>query len=111
MRKLEKLKLLPDKPSCGETECTFDLYYFAGEGFDTRDSNRKNILYVPGGPGEIADRQRRELDFLEQKHNVIYFDVRGTGLSLIPEPNRYDRFLRARTITSDIEELRRKVLG
>jgi pimeloyl-ACP methyl ester carboxylesterase len=110
MRKLEKLKLLPDKPSCGESDCTFDLYYFVGRGFNTGDSDRKNILYIPGGPGEIVDRQPHELEFLEQKHNVIYFDVRGTGLSLILGPNKYDRFLRARFITSDIEELRRKVI-
>ena len=54
------------------------------------------ILFISGGPGEIVDRETPIFKFLDQHKiaNVVYFDVRGTGFSMIPESNDYDQFLR-----------------
>jgi pimeloyl-ACP methyl ester carboxylesterase len=119
--------LLPGMVSCGEPDCKFVLHYFNRDSLDsfigstirllsnffgTGDrGERKTILYIIGGPGQIVDRRQRDLEFLEDKHNVIYFDIRGTGLSAIPLQNSYDRFLRARYVVEDIEVLRQKALG
>ena len=43
--------------------------------------------------------------------NVVYFDVRGTGFSVIPESNDYDQFLRADYVVEDIETLRKRLTG
>ncbi len=111
MRFLRGVNLLPDRSDCGEPICTFDLCYFLSMGFNTEDARRKNILFIPGGPGDIVDRKQRVLQALEARYNIVYFDVRGCGLSKIPPSNLYDGFLRAKYVIEDVEKLRRKVLG
>ncbi|MGH7828199.1 MAG: alpha/beta fold hydrolase, partial [Candidatus Binatia bacterium] len=91
---------------CGEERCTFGLHYFTSEGFDLRVRGRKTILFIPGGPGQIVDRKARPLSFLEKEYNVVYFDVRGTGHSLVERSNRYDKYLRAEYVIKDIERIR-----
>jgi pimeloyl-ACP methyl ester carboxylesterase len=44
------------------------------------------------------------------RKSIIYFDMRGVGLSAIPLPNTYDQFLRAKFVVEDIEMIRQKVL-
>lgn len=107
----------PPNVSCSSKEC-FDLYYFKGEPFDTTNGKRKNILYIPGGPGDIVSRDATGRDgsglavnLLEADHNVIYFDPRGAGLSRIEGSNTFDQFLRAKYIVGDIEQIRKKELG
>ncbi len=52
------------------------------------------------------------LELLEADgHNVAYLHVRGSGLSQIPQPNKFDRLLRADYVVEDIEKLRVKLLG
>jgi|RhiMetdeSRZDD1v2_1073273.scaffolds.fasta_scaffold19272_3 pimeloyl-ACP methyl ester carboxylesterase len=121
------VNLLPENRSCGERACKFVLHYFDRDSLRTftrraidyvagilsrTDLSRSTVLYIIGGPGQIVDRNSRDLQlFLEEKHNVIYFDMRGVGLSAIPLPNTYDRFLRAKYVVEDIETIRQKVLG
>jgi pimeloyl-ACP methyl ester carboxylesterase len=105
------VEILPAKATCGLPRCKFELYYFKGDNFNLNDSARKNILYIPGGPGQIVDREKRSLALLEANHNVFYFDLRGSGLSTIDGDNRYDKFLRGDYVISDIEEIRLKELG
>jgi pimeloyl-ACP methyl ester carboxylesterase len=106
-----EVDLKPGSPTCGLlAQCKFDLHYFKGDNYKEGDSDRKNILFIPGGPGEIVDRSLPDLGFLQKRNNVVYFDVRGTGLSEIPLSNAYDQFLRAEYIVSDIETLRKRVL-
>jgi pimeloyl-ACP methyl ester carboxylesterase len=121
------VELIPENPSCGERTCKFVLHYFDRDSLRTftrraidyvagilsrTDPARTTVLYIIGGPGQIVDRNVRDLQFfLEEKHNVIYFDMRGVGLSAIPLPNTYDRFLRAKFVVEDIEMIRQKVLG
>jgi pimeloyl-ACP methyl ester carboxylesterase len=99
----------PPPPNCSEAEC-FTLYYFTGEHFDTNSKNRRNILYIPGGPGEISTKENR-MRFLEVDNNVVYLHPRGVGLSQIPKSNSYDKFLRAEYIVEDIDQLRTEILG
>ena len=106
--------LNPNSPFCGFVEnCKFDLHYFSGKA-NLADDDRPNVLFIPGGPGEIVDRasERSSATFDPMKIgvNFFYFDVRGTGYSVIPESNVYDQFLRAQYVVEDIEALRKKVL-
>jgi hypothetical protein len=107
----KEVEILPGKGACGLPRCRFDLYYFKGANFNPNDSARKNILYIPGGPGQIVDRENRSLGSLEADHNLLYFDIRGAGLSTIDGDNKYDKFLRSDYVISDIEEIRLKELG
>jgi pimeloyl-ACP methyl ester carboxylesterase len=51
------------------------------------------------------------LGYLEAKHNIVYFDVRGGGRSVIDGDNKYDQFLRAEYVADDIERIRKALLG
>ena len=102
---------------CGVTEC-FNLYYFRGHNFDVKNARRKNILFIPGGPGALGDGTMATV--LEAECNVVYFDPRGSGLSRVPGPNSFDKFLRAKyiagddkdkSVVGDIEQIRLKELG
>ena len=72
------------------------------------DRNRKNVLFIPGGPGQFGGGG---LKFLESNHNVVYFDLRGSGFSGIPPANVFDKYLRAEFVVEDIEQLRTTILG
>jgi pimeloyl-ACP methyl ester carboxylesterase len=100
--------LKPGSSSCGfGLSCKFELHYFEGLR-NNPDVRPKMVLYIPGGPGEIVDRETPALDYADFNANYLYFDVRGTGYSLLPESNDYDQFLRAQNVVEDIEELRKK---
>jgi pimeloyl-ACP methyl ester carboxylesterase len=114
-----KLRLLPDGrnfPSnikCdAKSPCDFELAYFLADGFDLDKKQRKNILYIPGGPGAIVDSESRSatLRLLEKTHNVVYFHPRGMAQSAIDGDKLYDQFLRADYVVNDIEKLRQAVL-
>ena len=104
-----EVDLKPGSPFCGLgfASCTLELYYFEGPRVIKKDT-RKYILYITGGPGDIADRSKPILDIFDLNARYIYFDVRGTGYSHVPERNEYDEFLRAKYVVEDIEALRRK---
>jgi pimeloyl-ACP methyl ester carboxylesterase len=100
------------KRICGFVkECDFDLHYFFGDNYVENDKKRKNILFVPGGPGDIVDRKNAFLGSASFGANLIYFDVRGSGHSTIPPSNEYDQFLRAQYVVEDIEALRKKLFN
>ena len=107
--RIRVLDVSSDNPQGKPFPCSFNLYYFFGANFALQDPSRKNILFIPGGPGEIVEPNRGDLDCLERFHNVVYFHVRGTGLSRLPGSNKYDRFLRADYVVEDIERIRRHV--
>lgn len=115
-----QLRLLPDGEAfspnfnCQEkpASCEFQLVYFLGANLDLKKKTRRNILYIPGGPGAIVDSESRSaaLRLLEKKHNVVYFHPRGMAQSAIDGSKDYDRFLRAGYVVEDIERLRQAVL-
>ena len=115
-----ELRLLPEEKkfsaglSCDDktSSCYFKLAYFLGDGFDLSKKQRRNILYIPGGPGAIVDSENRSaiLRLLEKKHNVVYFHPRGMAQSSIDGSREYDRFLRADYVVEDIEKLRQAIL-
>jgi pimeloyl-ACP methyl ester carboxylesterase len=119
MRKIADVRLLPDDVAlpkeidCRADACKFDLYYFFGKGFNPARPERKNILFIAGGPGALVDNVNqtgRMLGYLEAHHNVVYFDLRGGGRSVIPASNKFDRFLRGQYVADDIEKIRKAVL-
>jgi pimeloyl-ACP methyl ester carboxylesterase len=120
MRKVADVRLLPDdlampkEIDCHDDPCKFDLYYFFGKGFNLAPPARKNILFIAGGPGALVDninQTGRMLGHLEANHNVVYFDLRGGGRSVLPASNKFDRFLRAEYVADDIERIRKAVLN
>src|SRR5262245_16810799 len=122
--KIADVRLLPEHQAfaelfdCHEERCRYDLFYFRGEGFNLGDPKRKNILFIAGGPGQVVSNQIRSdpnedvrmLGYLEARHNVIYFDVRGAGRSVVEADNKFDLFLRAEYVADDIERIRKAVL-
>jgi pimeloyl-ACP methyl ester carboxylesterase len=90
---------------CIDQECNFHLYYFTGSNY-AKNSNRPYILFIPGGPGEIVDPRNPDLNALEKDFNVVYFDIRGEGNSIIPSSKAYDKYLRGKYVVADIEKLR-----
>ena len=114
LRLLPEGQIFPGDFPCDEkpAACEFRLAYFLGNGFDPSKKQRRNVLYIPGGPGAIVDPARRSatLRLLEKKHNVVYFHPRGMAQSAIDGAREYDRFLRAGYVVEDLEKLRQTVL-
>jgi pimeloyl-ACP methyl ester carboxylesterase len=112
---LEKIIPVPLNPD-NEKDGYFDLYYYVEKAPSTgivSSTRRKTILFCAGGPGELAWLGGSEVSSFLQKneYDVVYFDLRGVGLSQIPPSNQYDRFLRTSFAVKDIEEIRRDLLG
>jgi pimeloyl-ACP methyl ester carboxylesterase len=97
-------------PDCDGTPCGYQIHYFTSG----PSSSGKTILYIPGGPGQIVNRdpKLRDLQELESMFRIVYFDVRGAGLSAPQSAvdNSSDRFLRANYVVKDMEEIRKQVL-
>jgi len=136
MIKIKDVSLLPvgssspEDPQCTIATPCYELFYTRGAVFDRNVEEKFNILYIPGGPGQIVNEAEgpggstaasnpkgNELldllafgDDLSGRHNIVYFHVRGTGQSMIDERNTYDKYLRAKHVVEDIERLRREVL-
>lgn len=118
---LEVEDVSSDNPNGKGLTCKFFLHYSFVRPSSPKNPNPKNIIFIPGGPGTISELE--DVDFVKHGavnalelleadgHNVAYLHVRGSGLSQIPQPNRFDRFLRADYIVEDIERLRVKLLG
>jgi pimeloyl-ACP methyl ester carboxylesterase len=119
--KLEIEDVSSDDPNVKGLTCRFFLHYSFIKPSDPNNPTPKNIIFIQGGPGTISELEDVDslkhgevnaLELLEADgHNVAYLHVRGSGLSQIPEPNKFDRFLRADYVVEDIEKLRVKLLG
>ena len=135
--KIDDVNLLPagtpppkDLECNRSSPCTFDLFYFKGVTFDLNDPNRKNILFITGGPGQFVEENkeanmalgaldgsgRQIIDGMvvpevHGKHNIVYFHLRGSGQSVVNRNNKFDQFLRAKYVVEDIERLRKEILG
>ena len=118
---IDKLEIVDVSPSGKKLTCKFSLYYSFIKPSKPNSQTPKNVLFIPGGPGTIVDlgdvdfAKHGEVNALElleaHGHNVAYLHVRGSGLSQIPQPNKFDRFLRADYVVEDIEKLRLYLLG
>ena len=83
----------------------FSFYYFVKDltfGGPWRD---KTILFASGGPGQIIRPTGRNFVDVEG-YRVVYFHLRGSGFSQIPETNDYDAYLRTPFAVEDIEAIR-----
>lgn len=100
-------------PDCDGTPCPYNVFYFTS---GPLRPGQKTILYISGGPGQIVNRDQkfRDLKDLESTFRIVYFDIRGAGLSAPQSAavdNSSDKFLRAKYIVKDIEEIRKQLLG
>lgn len=114
---LPRQRLLPQfldsKSKQGES---FYQYYFIQEPSQSKDSNYddKTILFCAGGPGRNPMLEMEKDDnFLAglPGYRVVYFHIRGSGFSQIPESNKYDHYLKSRYVVEDMEFIRQKILG
>ncbi len=113
-------QFLDSENNVGES---FYLYYFTTtpkpsiaplQPANVDDYKDKTILFIAGGPGEIVrvEQDSAKLKFLDiPGYKVVYFHLRGSGFSQIPEPNIYDRYIRTHFAVRDIESIRKQVLG
>ena len=113
-------QFLDSETNAGES---FYLYFFTSTSKpsiappqppNVDDYKDKTILFIAGGPGEIVrvEQDSDNLRFLDiPGYKVVYFHLRGSGFSQIPEPNIYDRYIRTHFAVRDIEYIREKVLG
>ena len=86
----------------------FSLYYFVKDlTYDTyeKPENKPTILFIAGGPGQLILPDTE--NFVDMYgYRVVYFHVRGSGFSQIPEGREYDKFLTTSYIEKDIEKIR-----
>jgi pimeloyl-ACP methyl ester carboxylesterase len=102
---------------------SFYLFYFThvpkasgehAEGADPDAFRDKTILFVSGGPGENVgfDEKTDIRRFLDLPgYRVVYFHLRGSGFSQVPDSNVYDKYIRTEHAARDIELIRKRVLG
>jgi pimeloyl-ACP methyl ester carboxylesterase len=117
--RLIPVPLNPDR----ERDGIFYLYYFVRMPDDPDSPNgsrkkraEKTVLFCGGGPGDkiMPDDGEWWLDSLRNKSNgfnVVYFNLRGTGLSQIPPSSDFDKFLRTKYAVNDLERIRQDFLG
>jgi pimeloyl-ACP methyl ester carboxylesterase len=98
-------------PDCDGT-CGYNVHYFVTKPRRLGPGSTPTILYISGGPGQIVDRNHPDLDAVKDNFNIVYFDIRGAGLSAPRNAvkNNDDKFLRAKYVVKDIEEIRKQVL-
>jgi pimeloyl-ACP methyl ester carboxylesterase len=86
----------------------FSLYYFVKDQTydpDAKPENKPTILFVAGGPGQLILPDTE--NFVDMHgYRVVYFHVRGSGFSQIPDSRVYDKFLTTSYIVKDIEKIR-----
>src|SRR5262245_59695639 len=106
---IERLISVPLGPGAQK----FNLYYFVHTASRDR-AQSKAVLFCSGGPGQLvrpSDRANTYADFLyKHGYNVVFFHLRGTGVSQIPGPNRYDKFLTTKFAIHDLDAIRRDFL-
>jgi pimeloyl-ACP methyl ester carboxylesterase len=107
IQKLISVPLNPKKKSDGN----FDLYYFSPLP-EERKLPEKTVLFCAGGPGRVVkpDDSLWFQSLSANGYRIVFFHLRGSGLSQIPESNEKDRFLRTEYAINDIEEIRKDFL-
>jgi pimeloyl-ACP methyl ester carboxylesterase len=87
-------------------EQMFRLYYFVKDQ-TFKDPRKPTILFAAGGPGQMIIADSKAFNFVDMYgYRVVYFHLRGTGFSQIPESPDYDRFVRTSYVVNDIERIR-----
>jgi pimeloyl-ACP methyl ester carboxylesterase len=109
-QKLISVPLMRGNPRAGN----FDLYYFKtdfGNNPTPFKKLDKTILFCLGGPGRVL-KPHDNIWFKELSlygYKIVYFHLRGSGFSQIPESNDQDQYLRTEFAADDIEKIREDV--
>jgi pimeloyl-ACP methyl ester carboxylesterase len=92
-------------------EGNFDLYYFIPDfGNKTKELN-KTLLFCSGGPGRVL-KPHDHIWFKQLSlhgYKIVYFHLRGSGFSQLPESNSFDEYIRTEYAADDIEKIREDV--
>ena len=107
---IEKLISVPLNPN-NLKDGYFDLYYYILQPANLDKIEKRTVLYIAGGPGQI-NRHLVDFDthvnfFFNHGYQVVFFHLRGSGLSQLPSSNYFDRFIRTRYAVRDVEAIRR----
>jgi hypothetical protein len=74
----------------------------------------ENCTFHCRWPGEFVTPKSSENTFahflVDNEFNVVFFHLRGTGLSQIPPQTEYDKFLTTSSAVEDIEEIRQDLI-
>ena len=98
----------------------FDLYYYSLVPVNFDEIEKKTVLFVAGGPGQInrhfVDADTHVNFFFNHGYQVVFFHLRGSGFSQVQSSTHFDRFIRTRHAVNDIEAIRedlkrQKLLG
>jgi pimeloyl-ACP methyl ester carboxylesterase len=108
---IQKLIAVPfDKENPGEGN--FNLYYFRPDfpsAQKKEPEKKKTLLFCSGGPGRVI-KPHDSLWFKDLSlngDNVVFFHLRGSGFSQLPESNKDDKYIRTRYAADDIEAIRK----
>jgi pimeloyl-ACP methyl ester carboxylesterase len=92
---------------------SFRLYYFVTDlTYNTNvkpGGNKPTILFVAGGPGQIVTPEVENFADI-YGYRTVYFHLRGTGLSQIPQDFDADQFLRTFYVVEDMEKIRKDLM-
>jgi pimeloyl-ACP methyl ester carboxylesterase len=89
----------------------FDLYYFLPDfpsSQKKKPEKKKTLLFCSGGPGRVI-KPHDSLWFKDLSlngDNIIFFHLRGSGFSQLPESSKSDKYIRTRYAVDDIEAIR-----
>jgi pimeloyl-ACP methyl ester carboxylesterase len=87
----------------------FCLYYFVKD--QTYDNEKKpTVLFAAGGPGQMILPDTENFADM-YGYRTVYFHLRGTGFSQLPDNAEADRYIRTAYVVEDIEKIREDVLG
>jgi pimeloyl-ACP methyl ester carboxylesterase len=110
---IQKLISVPlDKDN--REEGNFDLYYFMPDfpsAQKKKPQEKKTLLFCSGGPGRVI-KPHDALWFRDLSVNgddIVFFHLRGSGFSQLPESNRNDKYIRTKYALHDIDAIRMDV--
>jgi len=87
-----------------DASAKFYLYYFVkDQTYENKD--KPTILFAAGGPGQMIMPDTENFADM-YGYRTVYFHLRGTGLSQLPDNADADRYLRTAYVVEDIEKIR-----
>jgi len=82
----------------------FNLYYFVKDQ-TYGNEDKPTVLFAAGGPGQMILPDTENFADM-YGYRTVYFHLRGTGFSQLPDNPEADKYIRTRNVIEDIEKIR-----
>jgi pimeloyl-ACP methyl ester carboxylesterase len=84
-----------------------DLFYFCPR--NNTNTFDKTLLFCTGGPGRVIKPHDTIWfrDLSVNGYKIVYFHLRGSGFSQLPESTDHDQYIRTAYAVDDLEEIRK----